>query len=786
MKKLYALLLTVLLGAVAHAQCTTPTLGNVTGPEPICSGSTATLTATTDGQSIHWYTQATGGTQVGTGSPFTTPALSGTTSYWAEARNNSADAGTPASGGGKLSPSSTGGTTVVPASKPWGLAFTATSNFVLNSVDVFLTSATPGNIVLFLQDNTYTTIQTIIVAAPAGGTNANPVQFTVPLNLTITAGNSYKLVVESGPAMIRDIGSSSNNFPYPIGTVGSITGGTINNNGSNPGVYYFLYNWNYTPGGPPCNSARQQVTVTVNPTPAAPTASAQAFCGSGTVANLTATGNGLKWYSVSTGGSELEATTALETGTYYVSQSNATCESTRTPVNVSVNSIPDAPVASAQSFCGSATVAALQANGTALKWYADPTGGAPLAGTAPVSAGTYYVSQTVATCESTRTSVTVTLNPLPDAPVASAQEFCGSATVSALQGSGTDLKWYDNATGGTALAGTATLSGGTYYVTQTVGTCESERTPVTVTVNEVPDSPLADDQAYCGSATIGELQANGTALKWYADATGGTSLAGTASVTTGTYYVSQTVGTCESTRTSVIITINEIPDAPDASAQLFCGDANAGDLSPNGGDLLWYASETGSPLTPFTPLETGTYYVQNTVNGCVSDFTPVEITVNPTPDAPDGLDQQTVNEGNTIADLEVTGENLTWYTSVSMNVELPQTTVLQDGVSYYVMQTVNGCPGPLLGITVSVILGVNDNNMAGLTSYPNPVENTFTITNSAIINNVEVYSLLGQKIVTKSANSETVVIDLSHLAEGTYIVKVQSGNAIKTIRIAKR
>jgi len=212
MKNLYALLIAGVLGTTGHAQCTIPTLSDVSGPGTICSGNTASLTATTDGGSLHWFTQSTGGTQVGTGSPFVTPVLSGSTSYWVEARNSGTGTGTPTSGGGKLSPTSTGGTTITAATKPWGLAFTATSDFVLNSVDVFLTSSTPGNIVLFLQNSSYTTIQTITVAAPAGGTNTNPVQFTVPLNLSITGGNSYKLVVESCPAMIRDLGSG-NNFP---------------------------------------------------------------------------------------------------------------------------------------------------------------------------------------------------------------------------------------------------------------------------------------------------------------------------------------------------------------------------------------------------------------------------------------------------------------------------------------------------------------------------------------------------------------------------------------------
>ena len=72
---------------------------------------------------------------------------------------------------------------------------------------------------------------------------------------------------------------------------------------------------------------------------------------------------------------------------------------------------PTAPTASAQTVCPSATVANLTATGTDLQWYTAPTGGIALTSTTPVTAGTYYVSQTSSGsgCESPRTSVAVTL-----------------------------------------------------------------------------------------------------------------------------------------------------------------------------------------------------------------------------------------------------------------------------------------------------------------------------------------------------------------------------------------
>ena len=73
----------------------------------------------------------------------------------------------------------------------------------------------------------------------------------------------------------------------------------------------------------------------------------------------------------------------------------------------------------------------------------------------------------------------------PSAPTASAQTFCGNKTVADLvaTATGTDLKWYNVGTNGTALASSTAITSGTYYVSQTLYGYESARTPVSVTVS---------------------------------------------------------------------------------------------------------------------------------------------------------------------------------------------------------------------------------------------------------------------------------------------------------------
>jgi len=137
------------------------------------------------------------------------------------------------------------------------------------------------------------------------------------------------------------------------------------------------------------------------------------------------------------------------------------------------------------------------------------------------------------------------------------QQFCNAAQVSNLvaSGSGT-LKWYDVATAGTPLSQTQSLSTATYYVSQTIGTCETDRTPVAVTVNIVAAPTAAAIQNFNANTTVSSLVATGTNLHWYLSASGGSAINLSDVLTTATYYVSQTVDGCESERTAVQVTIN--------------------------------------------------------------------------------------------------------------------------------------------------------------------------------------------------------------------------------------
>jgi alpha-tubulin suppressor-like RCC1 family protein len=141
-------------------------------------------------------------------------------------------------------------------------------------------------------------------------------------------------------------------------------------------------------------------------------------------------------------------------------------------------------------------------------------------------------------------------------PTAINQVLNLGATVNNLVATGSNLQWYDVATNGAALASNTVLTSGIYYVSQTVNTCESARKAVTVTINATLAPTATDTQSFCQGATVASLVATGTALQWYDVATNGTALAGTTLLTTGNYYVSQTLNSSESPRTTVAVTVN--------------------------------------------------------------------------------------------------------------------------------------------------------------------------------------------------------------------------------------
>jgi gliding motility-associated-like protein len=186
------------------------------------------------------------------------------------------------------------------------------------------------------------------------------------------------------------------------------------------------------------------------------------------------------------------------TGFYQASfVSGGGCDSIVT-LNLSANPVPVAPaVISPVVLCQDELALALTATGTNLFWYTTLTGGtgsnaAPVPPTGIPGAQAYYVSQRVAGCESPRTVINVNVNPKPLPPVFTNNNLviCQGAPAVTLTAQGQNVLWYNQATGGTGniAAPVINTSNGhttSWYATQTVNGCESERAQITVRVSAI-------------------------------------------------------------------------------------------------------------------------------------------------------------------------------------------------------------------------------------------------------------------------------------------------------------
>jgi Secretion system C-terminal sorting domain/SprB repeat/Ig-like domain CHU_C associated len=550
-----------------------------------------------------------------------------------------------------------------------------------------------------------------------------------------------------------------------------------------------------------CESSPRPFPVQINSLPESPTASAQSFCNGATIADIVVTtGNGLtiKWFDAATDGNQLDDTTLLTTGTYYVAQNNGTCDSERVAVSITINN-PTGPTAAAQSFCGSATVANLVATGEAnatFNWYDVSELGTVLTTTTTLANGTYYVSQTVNGCESARTSVAVTINTIPVAPTANMQTLCSNSnpTVDDLLYTGianATFKVFDVALGGNELPFSTVLVSGIYYVSQTVNGCESTRTSFSVTLT-TPTEPTAQAQTFCSTenATVANLVATGINRLWYATNTSNTSLESTVTLITGTYYVSQTINGCESPRTAVSVTIKSIADAPTSievnnltlgamSTYTFnyrTGCEEIGNNSFNS-NIFRVRLPAGYPsFVAFSDLiADNSSNIEVKVNGVVVPINTVNFNF--------------ITSTAGIIQISVKSYLIPQESNVSIKVSniITNPSILQ---SYtFNWNTARGSGAIIENFSNKVDFLVLSNNSfdnnTNLKVYPNPSSSVFTVDIDGNAT-IEVYDLVGKQIVRKNVASGTSQLDLSNFSKGVYLFKVTNqNNQTKNIKIIK-
>jgi hypothetical protein len=314
-----------------------------------------------------------------------------------------------------------------------------------------------------------------------------------------------------------------------------------------------------------------------------------------------------------------------------------------------------------------------------------------------------------------------------------------------------------------------------------------------LTVNAIA-APTASNQELCAGSTVADLEATGSNIAWYANATGGVALDGAAALVDGiTYFASQTVDGCESIdRTPVlvdIITVTADNPADVSACNVYTLPAlTAGSYyteAGGNGTMLEAGDEITTTQTIYVYAASGTCSVDN------SFIVTINVVADPVANAIQTINVDSADDA-TIEDIEITATGtVAWYASEEDanggTGALDAGTQLISGNTYYAMQTVGNCtndnPVP---VTVTVVLGSKGFDMAAFSYHPNPVQNILNLTYSSDISSVSVYNLLGQEVMTQKVNATDVKVDMSSLADGAYLVKVAAGNAVKTVKVIKK
>ncbi len=431
----------------------------------------------------------------------------------------------------------------------------------------------------------------------------------------------------------------------------------------------------------------------------------QSFCGDATVADLIAfvpDTLDLVWYTDAN--VMLDPSDPLVDGaSYYAKASDEGCESDSVKVTVTLNGGLNAPTAkSPQMFCIGSHVSDLLAAGIGITWYDASTGGIVVSETEELVDGQiYYAVQNDGVCESgIRTAVKAIIrdNIVIDPPVViSPQDFCDSATLNDIATDGSNIVWY-NANGAILPANTRLVNGTTYYAAKNTGACESTiRTPVVVTTgNNLIDPPIVTSpQHFCNGATLENISVGNNHIIWYASLTENTPLASrTVLADNVTYYAVQKAGNCESTtRTPVLIIIDEASDVIAEANQVVCYGSTIADITITGAGIKWYDSPVaGTELSMSTLLVDGnTYYAVQSATNCEgTNRIGVTITIRNL-GTPTVLSPQYFCSPATVADLQATGTGIIWYDNATAGTQLDVNTALVDGQKYYAAQTSGLC-----------------------------------------------------------------------------------------------
>ncbi len=215
---------------------------------------------------------------------------------------------------------------------------------------------------------------------------------------------------------------------------------------------------------------------------------------------LSSTSSTFSWtgpggFTATTANVNINPCSFADSGVYHITVNDDGCYISDTTLVV-VHSTPPSPIFSNPTYCQYLSSVPLSARGSNILWYTTATGGtgsavAPTPSTTAAGTFTWWVTQTINGCESARYPVVVTINPKPVPPTITDTPgvYCAGEpwhTFSYPSSTGA-LLWYPGSTGGPGSATPPTVNTNvpgsyTFWASQSLLGCESDRSPITITV----------------------------------------------------------------------------------------------------------------------------------------------------------------------------------------------------------------------------------------------------------------------------------------------------------------
>jgi gliding motility-associated-like protein len=557
----------------------------------------------------------------------------------------------------------TGNTALIVFTGTPGAIVTYTANGVTTTVTI-----SEGGSTIITPSLTGTTTYTLVSATTAGSPGCSQPQtgsIVITVNPGPQAGNDVANVNFCANSPAQDLFLLLGPTAQAGGTWSpALTSGTgiFNPAVDLPGTYVYTIT-----GSAPCPGDSASVTVSIVPPANAGNDNVLSVCSNEDPHDLFLllgpdAQTGGTWSPVLSSGTGVFNPAVDPAGNYtYTLAGSATCGSDSAVVTVTVIQGPDAGQDGAVTFCINSTPQDLflSLNGTPQTggtWSPALASGSGLFNPAVDAAGVYtYTFIGNQPCDNDTATVTVTVNPIPDAGESSSVIFCSNFApadlILNLQGTpqpgGT---WSPALASGSGVFNPLVDAPGVYTYTVGGGLCTTDTATVTVSVVQSPNAGGGSTLQTCMNVTSLNLTTglNGTqgAGVWTDNDASG-ALAGDifnpSAVVPGTYHFTYTVSGGESpcTTDTAVVTVIVSPQ-PNAGTffgiQNVCASQGTFDLltllnGPQAGGI--FTDTNGAPITNplnIATLAAGTYsFIYTVTNACGTDTETIQLNINANP-----------------------------------------------------------------------------------------------------------------------------------------------------------